>query len=528
MDKRDKKIEEKGPPPMAELERVSATGKPPLAPGRLPYGPPVAIVDIGSNSVRLVVYEGISRSPAAMFNEKELCALGRSLASTGRLSDDSAQKALGALRRFRTLADGLGVGRMHVLATAAARDAANGAEFIREAEVICREPIEVLSGKREARLSALGVVSGVFRPDGVVGDLGGGSLELVDVAKSRVGPGVTYPLGGIRLQDVSDRSIKKADRIVRDALDESGQLARLKNRAFYAVGGTWRALAHMHMVQKNYPLHVLHGYTIPAREALEFCRLVRRVDPDTLTAVSVVASERRPLLAYGALVLEHIIRIGKPREVVMSGLGVREGLLYELLDDEGRREDGLLASARDLGWLRARAPRHGDDLVDWTDRLFRSADIDESAEERRWRHAACYLADIAWRVHPDYRGEQALDVIAHAAFTGVDHPGRAFMSLAIFYRHMGLLDDEASPRIRELASTRILDRARTLGAAMRVAYIVSGSVAGILPRTPLVLKRETLTLKLPTELSDLANERLKNRLQKLGKLLARRTAIVVV
>ena len=518
--------EDAGAPTAPEPKR--SAGKPALSPGRLPYGAPVAIIDIGSNSVRLVVYEGLSRSPTPMFNEKELCALGRSVALTNRLADDSVARALSALRRFRALADGMNVGRLHVLATAAARDAENGPDFIREAEAICRAPVELLSGKREAHLSAMGVVSGFFRPNGVVGDLGGGSLELVDVAKKRIASGVTYPLGGIRLQDVSDRSIKKADRIVRDALDGSGQLEKLKGRTFYAVGGTWRALAHLHMIQKHYSLHVLHGYTISAKEALEFCRLVRRVDPDTLPSVNAISSDRRPLLAYGALVLEHIIRIGKPSEVVMSGLGVREGLLYELLDEDARREDALLVSARDLGWLRSRAPRHGDDLVDWTDRLFRSVDLDESAEERRWRHAACHLSDLAWRAHPDYRGEQALDVIAHAAFMGVDHPGRAFMSLAIFYRHMGLLDDEASPRIREIASTRILDRARTLGAAMRIAYLVSAAVPGVLPRAPLTVKRNALTLRLPSELGDLTSERLKNRLNKLGKLLGRQTQIVTV
>lgn len=497
-----------------------------LAPGRLPYGAPVAIIDIGSNSVRLVVYEGLNRAPTVMFNEKELCGLGRSLAMTGRLSEESVRKALAALRRFRALADGMKVEKLHVVATAAARDADNGAEFIAEAEKVCRTSVQLLSGKREAHLSALGVVSGFFRPNGVVGDLGGGSLELIDVNRARIGTGVTYPLGGIRLQDVSDKSIKKADRIVRDTLEGSAQLDKLKGRAFYAVGGTWRGLAHLHMIQKNYALHVLHGYVIPAKEALEFCRLVRRVDSDTLPAAGVISSDRRPLLAYGALVLEHIIRIGKPQEVVMSGLGVREGLLYELLDDDTRREDALLSSARDLGWLRARAPRHGDDLIEWTDRLFRSVDLDESAEERRWRHAACHLADLAWRVHPDYRGEQAIDAIAHAGFTGVDHPGRAYMALAIFYRHMGLLDDDASPRIREIASTRIIDRARTLGGAMRVAYLVSAAVPGVLPRTTLGLKKDILTLKLPVELADLASDRLRNRLNKLGRLLGRQTQVL--
>lgn len=507
--------------------RLGALGRT-LPPGRLAHGAPVAILDIGSNSVRLVVYEGLSRSPTALFNEKELCALGRSVGVTGELSQDNIDKALAALRRFTTLSRAMGVGRTFVLATAASRDADNGRAFIAEVERITGVEAQLLSGPREARLSALGVVSGFFKPNGVVGDLGGGSLELLDIVKARMSKGSTYPLGGLRLQDASERSIKKADRIVRETLEKAGELENLKDRTFYAVGGTWRAIAHMHMVQKRYPLHVLHGYTIPAKEALEFCRLCRRIDPETLPGVSVVSSERRPLLAYGALVLEHILRIGRPKEVVMSALGVREGLLYELLDEDQRREDPLIASARDLGYLRSRAPRHGDDLIEWTDRLFRSLDIDETPEERRWRHAACLLSDIGWRAHPDYRAEQSLEMIAHGSFAGVDHPGRAYMSLAIFYRHMGLLDDEASPRIREIASTRILDRARTLGGAMRVAYVVSAAVPGILPRTPLALKREVLTLKLPAELGDLENDRLRNRLNRLGKLVGRPTAVVAV
>lgn len=516
------------PTDAVDAGRKAPASKRPLPPGRLPCGAPVAIIDIGSNSVRLVVYEGLTRAPTALFNEKELCALGRSVAVTGKLSDASMAKALAALRRFRALSDGMGVERLYVLATAAARDAENGAAFIAEAESICGVKVGLLSGKREAELSALGVVSGVYRPNGVVGDLGGGSLELVNISKTKVGEGSTHPLGGLRLQDASERSIKKADRLVRDALEGVAALGKLKDRTFYAVGGTWRALAHMHMVQKNYPLHVLHGYTIPAKEALEFCRLVRRVDPETLPGVSTVSSERRPLLAYGALVLEHIIRIGKPSEVIMSALGVREGLLFELLDDDGRRQDPLISTAIDLGYLRSRAPRHGFDLVDWTDRLFRSVDLDEEAEEKRWRHAACHLADIAWRAHPDYRGQQSLETIAHAALTGLDHPGRAFIALAVYYRHMGLLDDESSPRIREIASTRILDRARILGGAMRVGYLVSASVPDVLPRAPLTMRKGVLTLRLPAELGDLASDRLRNRLAKLGKMLGRPTAIIEV
>ena len=251
-----------------------------------------------------------------------------------------------------------------------------------------------------------------------------------------------------------------------------------KGRAFYAVGGTWRSLARLHMAQVGYPLHVMHGYVIKAKEALEFSRLVRRVHPDTLSQIETVASGRRPLLPYAALVLERIIERAKPSEIVFSALGVREGLLFSLLDGDERREDALIAAARDLNRLRSRSPQHGEELIEWTDRFMASSGIDESAEEKRLRHAACLLTDIGWRAHPDYRGEQSLNIIAHAAFTGIDHPGRAFLALAASYRHMGAGED-VSPHIRTLATARMLDRAHILGAAMRVAYVLSAAMPGI-------------------------------------------------
>ena len=281
------------------------------------------------------------------------------------------------------------------------------------------------------------------------------------------------------------------------------------------------------MAQTGYPLHVMHGYVIRAKEALEFSRLVRRVHPETLSQIEVVNAARRPLLPYAALVLEHIIREAEPRDVVFSALGVREGLLYSLLDAEERKADPLLAAARELNLLRSRSPQHGEELIAWTDAFMATSGIDENAEEKRLRHAACLLADIGWRAHPDYRGEQSLNIIAHAAFVGIDHPGRAYLALAIFFRHVGLLhDEELSPRIRELASTRTLDRARVLGAALRVAYLVSASQPGVLARTPLKVERHRLVLRLEGECAALAGERLSSRLKQLARLSAAKPVVV--
>jgi exopolyphosphatase / guanosine-5'-triphosphate,3'-diphosphate pyrophosphatase len=498
------------------------------AQGRIDNGPPVAVIDIGSNSVRLVVYEGLARCQTPIFNEKILAGLGREVLTTGLLAPDAAEKALAALRRFRALCDAMGVGKAWAIATAAVRDAHNGADFIERAEAACGVPVSVLPGRREAELSALGIISGFHKPDGIVGDLGGGSLELTDVRGHRLKSGITLPLGGLALQDLSEKSIANAEKIVRKELGHAAILKGGRGRDFYAVGGTWRAIARLHMSQTGYPLHVMHGYTIAAQEALEFSRLVRRGDPETLSKIETVNAARRPLLGYAAVVLEHVVRIARPQRVVVSALGVREGLLFSMLGHEEQRRDPLLAAAQELNVLRSRSPHHGEELIGWTDRFMATSGLDETADEKRLRHAACLLADIGWRAHPDYRGEQSLNIISHAAFVGVDHPGRAFLALTVFFRHAGLAalaDDELSPHVRELATSRILDHARVLGATMRVAYLVSGAMPGVLPNTPLVVERGKLKLKLPGPYASLGGERVFGRVKQLARLVGREPVV---
>ncbi|GIK79022.1 MAG: Guanosine-5'-triphosphate,3'-diphosphate pyrophosphatase [Pseudorhodoplanes sp.] len=496
-----------------------------MAQGRLDHGPPVAVIDIGSNSIRLVVYEGLTRSPAPIFNEKVLAGLGREVQSTGLLAADAVEKAIDTLRRYRALCDTLKVKTVLGIATAACRDARNGAAFIAQAERICRTRIEVASGRREAQLSALGVVSGMHNPDGLVGDLGGGSLELIDLKGRRIRSGVTLPLGGLALQDISRRSMHKAQAFVAGALGRVDFLKAGRGRTFYAVGGAWRALAHLHIARTGYPLRVMHGYRMSTQEALKFCRLVRRTRPDKIAQIEVISSARRPLLGYAALVMEHIIRTVRPKDIVVSALGVREGLLYSLLDPAERARDPLITAARSLNILRSRAPAHGEELIRWTDGFMESSGLRESAEDRRLRHAACLLADIGWRAHPDYRGEQSLNIISNADFIGIDHPGRAFLALSVYFRHAGIANEQPSPRIREIASRHHLEGARLLGALMRVAYIVSASMPGVLPHAPLRVVRGRLVLRLPGEFAALASERVAGRLRQIGRLIGRPTHI---
>jgi exopolyphosphatase/guanosine-5'-triphosphate,3'-diphosphate pyrophosphatase len=280
------------------------------------------------------------------------------------------------------------------------------------------------------------------------------------------------------------------------------------------------------MLQRSYPLNVMHNYEIPARDAEDFAELLERADIDSLNAVDAISAQRRPLLAYGAIVLDEIIKRGKPRSIVMSAAGVREGLLYEQLSAAEQSHDPLLWSAAEFNLLRSRAPLHGKELADWYDAFFASAELPDSDDDRRLRRAACLLSDIAWRAHPDYRGEQAFDVVANASFVGVDHPGRAFIALAIAIRHIGL-NEAVSPTIRALVTARLLDRARILGAAMRVAYILSAAMPGVLPKTPLRVRKKELVLELPADLAALASERIANRMKALGKLIGREPKVIV-
>ena len=488
----------------------------------------VAVIDIGSNSVRLVVYEQMARSLVSVFNEKTLCGLGREVQSTGLLAPDAVDKALTSLKRFHALCKIQRVGRVHAIATAACRDASNGPDFITRAERICGVPIEILSGPREAKLSALGVISGIHRPDGIVGDLGGGSLELVDVRGHRIRGGVTLPLGSLALQDLAHKSLKRAERIVEGELSELPRLKAGRGRTFYAVGGTWRALARIHILQSGYPMKVMHGYSIPAPDALIFAQRLRRLAAaDMLANIEAVAEARRPLLTYAALVLEHIIRWANPKTITFSTFGVREGLLYSMLPEAERARDGLLCAAQTLNELLSRSARHAQELIEWTDRLARVIHLRETEEDRRLRHTACLLSDIAWRVHPDHRGEQTLELIINGNFGSITHQGRAFVALSVFFRYAGLSEENQPPVIiQDQVMPAMLERARVLGAAFRVAHLISAARPGVLPATHFRSKGRKLMLVFEHQMVDLVADRVGSRFKQLARLIGRSGSIV--
>jgi len=491
--------------------------------GRFAELEPVGVIDIGSNSVRLVVYEGAVRSPTPLFNEKVLCGLGRSVATTGGLGEAAVGRALAALARFKSIARILEVKYLRAIATAAVREARDGPDFIRRAEQACGVRIELLSGEREAALAAMGITMGFLAPDGIAGDLGGGSLELIDVARDGLKEATTLPLGGLRLIDTTGDKIDKALDTADKAIVQVPWLAKGRDRSFYAVGGTWRALAKLHMDQSGYPLHVMHAYAVPTREVIEFAERIRKAKKlSAIEGMDDISRPRREVLPYGALVLERLLKRLEPKEVVFSVFGIREGLVYSLLSAKERRKDPLLSFCEDYARLRSRSVQHAYELIDWTDALFREPGPLETDEERRQRRAACLISDIGWRAHPDYRGEQSLNVISHAALGGIDHPGRVFLALTVYFRHAGANEGSAedlSTRLKALVPRRTLKRARILGAAIRTAHMLSIGRAGTIPDTPIAYAGDKLVLTLPKLYAPLDGERLRRRFEALAQLL---------
>jgi exopolyphosphatase/guanosine-5'-triphosphate,3'-diphosphate pyrophosphatase len=420
------------------------------------------------------------------------------------------------------------VKNIQAIATAAVREAANGAAFIQRGEQALGTRINVLSGAREAELAAHGIMMGFMAPDGIAGDLGGGSLELIDIAGEKLRDAATLPLGGLRLIDTSGDRIETALETVDGALAGLAWLSQGKGRAFYAVGGTWRTIAKLHMESRKYPLRVMHGYQLQPAEILDFCEAIRKGKKGGgLAGLDDVPKARREVLPYGALVLERLMKKMQPGTIVFSVFGIREGLIYDLLSPAERRRDPLISFCEDYALLRSRSLEHALELCDWTDQLFADPAFEETPQERRLRHAACLLSDVGWRAHPDYRGEKSLNVVAHAGLGGVDHEGRIFLALSVFFRHeVGELAPDALPeRLKILVSKRVVKRARILGAAVRAAHMLSIGQAGVIGETPLSHEPGKLILTIPKVYAGLDGERLRRRFEVLAALAGRQAVV---
>ena len=383
----------------------------------------------------------------------------------------------------------------------------------------------LLSGLDEARISAQGVLSGIPTAEGLVGDLGGGSLELVPVANGKPGEGATLPLGPLRLMDLSHGSLAEAESFVERAFGEQKWLKSYEGKPIYAVGGVWRNLARIHMAQRNYPIHVLHQYVIPARDAADISRVIEKLGPKSLAQIPDVSERRVEALPFGALVLDKLISASRAKEIVISAYGLREGLLFERLDKKEQQKDPLIEGCRDLAGRLARFPQHGNEFFKWTAPLFADDVLGETAEESRLRHAACILADIGWYVHPDYRAHHAMTQILLAPFSGIDHQGRLYLARVGYHRHEGRGEPEMLGNLSAYIPERDNERALILGLALRLAFTLSGATMGMLPKTRFDIGKNSLTLVVPKKYEALVGEIVAKRLAALAKALGRKSDI---
>ncbi len=473
-------------------------------------GEHIAVIDIGSNSVRLVVFDRLSRAPMPLLNEKVFAALGKTVGETGRLNPDGVSQAFATLTRFSRLLKAMKVQSVHVVATAAVRDARDGAQFLAEVKKRSELAVTIISGEEEGRLSAEGVLSGIPDADGAMGDMGGGSVELVRLEHGKVGSRISLPFGPFRIMAMGGRANQLA--AIETRLSALPWLSEIGGSTFYAVGGIWRAFAKMHIEQTGHPLHIIHHYAIDAEEAIEFAQLLSRQSRLSMEGSSI-SKRRQEALPYAALFMEQLLIRARPRRLVFSAYGLREGILHDLLPKKTRLLDPLLAACTNVADSIGRfgeAPA----LIDWISPLY-----PDSEKLRRLCAATCLLSDIGWLEHPDYRSEQAYLRALRMPFGGIDHPGRAFVALALYLRYGGRADDPPISAAYMLLDDATRDCAIAFGLGLRLAYTLCGGALSLLGGTGIVRRNGLLVLEIAADSIDLKVDAVERRLDALAKAL---------
>lgn len=479
-----------------------------------------AVIDVGSNSVRLVAYRLDGRALTPFLNEKVMAGLGRNLGSSGKLSPDGVESALRALQRFRMLVEGLGVKEVFAVATAAVRDAADGPAFTERVRRETGIALRVIEGAEEARLSALGVLAGAPDARGVVGDLGGSSLELVEVTPDGPGRGETWPLGPLSLMDGAPFDAARLSHLADKRLSKSDVLAKATRKGdFHAVGGAWRALGRIDQTLRRHPLGVLHHHEMARIDVLRVADMVSRQSRKSLEKFESAAAKRADTLPYGAVVLERVMAWGDFDRVILSSYGLREGLLVEHLSAAVRAEDPLVAGAEAFGATSERGRAFGRALAAWIEGAFKDQPpVFTAARDPLLRAAAARLADVGGALHPDHRGEIMFDLVLRAPFAGISHSERAFLAAAVHHRHTRA-PPQGEPAYDRLLTDEQRKAAAVLGAGLRLGADLSGRSEKILPAFALTFAPEKLTLVTDAGHAHLVTEHVTKRLEVLAQTL---------
>ncbi|MDO5641974.1 MAG: Ppx/GppA family phosphatase [Paracoccus sp. (in: a-proteobacteria)] len=429
----------------------------------------VGVVDVGSNSIRLVIFDGAARSPAYFYNEKVMAGLGKDMARTGRLNPEGVERAVAALGRFAAIAQGMKVRPMTVVATAAVREATDGPAFRKRVEKETGLKLNVINGAEEARLSAQGVLLGWPDAKGLVVDIGGNSMELAELdGKGRIGRRATSQLGPFRLQQVKGGA-EGVQSYIAATMKDLARTIGTGHERIYLVGGSWRAIARLDMERRGYPMTVLHEYRMTPKDVLDTVAWIADGDLAALRAATGISASRIELVPLASRVLAQLVESFGPKELAVSSYGIREGLLYEHMSDSLRARDPLLESAKFTEKQTARMPGFGKKLYQFLQPLFE----DVPPERDRLIRAACLLHDISWRTHPDYRAEACFDMITRANMAALSHPERIFLGLALLHRYKNSRAGSPMAPLFGMLGEADTQDAEILGKAMRFGAMFS-------------------------------------------------------
>jgi len=473
-------------------------------------GQDAAVIDVGSNSVRLVVYRIDGCAMTSTLNEKVMAGLGRDLSRTGALAKDGAEQAVRALKRFATLLEAQGIKSIYPVATAAVREAKDGRAFAARVEEETGIKLRILDGTEEAHLSALGVSAGAPDAVGVVGDLGGASLELIKVGPKGVSGGETFALGPLALAR-EEFDYDKITAQVERVLERSRVLGK-RGGDFYAVGGAWRALGRIDMALRNHPLGVLHHHEMSRAEVLKVADVVRKQSKRSLERLEEAAAKRAETLPYAAVVLERVMLMGQFDRVVLSAFGLREGVLIERMSPEALAVHPLIAAAEALAGRWSRTREFGRALEQWIAPMFAKQPASFSGpRDGVLRGAAARLADVGGPLHPDQRVEIMFDLVLRAPLAAISHEERAFLAAAIHHRYTKAPPRHADAYLRLLSEERQA-AAAALGAALRLGADLSGRNEGLLSAFEIGVTDAKLVLKVKRKLAHLVTETAQRRL----------------
>lgn len=487
----------------------------------------LAVIDIGSNSVRLVVFSNTSRVPDVVFNEKLMAGLGAEVGETGRMDTAAMNVAVSTLKRFKSLCEQMQVHEVRVIATAAVRDAKNGQKFVERVREECGLEIRIIDGEEEARLAGLGVLSGEPSATGIAGDLGGGSLELARLQDGKVQETVSLPIGPLRLMSRFGRNRSKTKKFLRQTFEGIPWLSECEGENLYLVGGAWRNIAKLMMREKSNPLPILHGYYSSRTEISSYCRRISKLDVADIPFGSSLPSRRRAVLPTAAIILTELLRAIQAKRAVVSSYGLREGLLFDTLSDEDRRIDPFLFSCHILAEERCRFTEHAKVIFDWTRPLFQRRSNDPELRDRL-QYAVSLLSDIAWRGHPDFRAEKAVESVLHGNFVGVSHRDRAYVAVALNQAYGAPIDAAHLAPMLPLLKIDDVMEARMMGAALRLAQRLSGGAVKALEVSHLRLTKNKLYLVIPSEYSEIANDVVLKRVRQLAQLIGRKPKIEIM